>query len=69
VLAAQTKLAQDLNQRPELYEVYLTELLSLFLDKGVAIQNLRIANPRLKVIFHRILSLHNTNLLKDRRYG
>ncbi|XP_006457944.1 hypothetical protein AGABI2DRAFT_64231 [Agaricus bisporus var. bisporus H97] len=49
VLAAQTRLAQDLNQRPELYEIYLTELLTLFLDKGVAIQNLRVANPRVKI--------------------
>lgn len=50
VLAAQTRLAQELNRRPELYETYLIELLTLYLDKGVAIQNLRIANPQVKVI-------------------
>lgn len=61
MLAAQTRLAQDLNQRPELYEIYLTELLTLFLDKGVAIQNLRVANPRVKVNFRRISSLPITN--------
>ncbi|KXN92250.1 Phosphatidylinositol 4-kinase stt4 [Leucoagaricus sp. SymC.cos] len=49
VLAAQTRLAQDLNRRPELFGMYLTELLTLFLDKGVAIQNLRIGNPQVKI--------------------
>ncbi|KAF5358382.1 hypothetical protein D9756_001382 [Leucocoprinus leucothites] len=49
VLAAQTRLARDLDRRPELFSVYLTELLTLFLDKGVAIQNLRIANPQVKI--------------------
>jgi len=49
VLAAQTRLAQELNKRPELYETYLVELLSLFADKGVAIQNLKIANHHIKV--------------------
>ncbi|KAF9446332.1 hypothetical protein P691DRAFT_708828 [Macrolepiota fuliginosa MF-IS2] len=49
VLAAQTRLAQDLNRRPELYEIYLMELLTLFLDKGVAIQNLKTANPQVKI--------------------
>lgn len=49
VLAAQTRLAQDLHQRPELYETYLVELLTLFADKGVAIQNLKITNHRVKV--------------------
>ena len=44
VVAAQTRLAQDLHRRPELYETYLVELLTLFADKGVAIQNLKIAN-------------------------
>ncbi|THH29581.1 hypothetical protein EUX98_g4604 [Antrodiella citrinella] len=39
VLAAQTRLARDLHRRPELYEPYLIELLTLFADKGVAIQN------------------------------
>lgn len=49
VLAAQTRLAQELHRRPELYEIYLIELLSLFADKGVAIQNLKIANHHVKV--------------------
>jgi phosphatidylinositol 4-kinase len=48
-LAAQTRLAQELNQQPELYETYLIELLSLFADKGVAIQNLKISNHHVKV--------------------
>ncbi|KAF9564367.1 hypothetical protein CPC08DRAFT_705318 [Agrocybe pediades] len=48
VLAAQTRLAQDLHERPELYETYLVELLTLFADKGVAIQNLKIADHRVK---------------------
>ncbi|KAG8878350.1 phosphatidylinositol-4- kinase [Tulasnella sp. 331] len=38
ILAAQTRLAQELGKRPELYETYLAELLNLFSDKGVAIQ-------------------------------
>lgn len=49
VLAAQTRLAQDLRRRPELYEMYLTELLTLFCDKGVAIQNAVVANDGVKV--------------------
>ncbi|GLB34718.1 putative PI3 PI4-kinase family protein [Lyophyllum shimeji] len=48
VLAAQTRLAQELHRRPELYETYLVELLTLFGDKGVAIQNLKITNPHVK---------------------
>lgn len=40
VLAAQTRLAQELHQRPEFYDIYLLELLTLFRDKGVAIQNI-----------------------------
>ncbi|KIJ69126.1 hypothetical protein HYDPIDRAFT_23983 [Hydnomerulius pinastri MD-312] len=39
VLAAQTRLAREIDRRPDLYDVYLEELLSLFSDKGVAIQN------------------------------
>ncbi|KAI9571413.1 hypothetical protein HD554DRAFT_2187155 [Boletus coccyginus] len=39
VLAAQTRLAREINKRPDLYDVYLEELLTLFSDKGVAIQN------------------------------
>ncbi|KAG8721515.1 phosphatidylinositol-4- kinase [Ceratobasidium sp. 394] len=38
VLAAQTRLAHELKSRPELYETYLMELLSMFVDKGTAIQ-------------------------------
>ncbi|PPQ98140.1 hypothetical protein CVT26_003184 [Gymnopilus dilepis] len=48
VLAAQTRLAQELHQRPEYYETYLVELLTLFTDKGVAIQNLKIKNHHVK---------------------
>ncbi|EPS96826.1 hypothetical protein FOMPIDRAFT_1052946 [Fomitopsis schrenkii] len=44
ILAAQTRLAQELYRRPELYELYLVELLTLFADKGVAIQNVAISN-------------------------
>lgn len=50
VLAAQTRLARGLRRRPELYSIYLVELLTLFTDKGVAIQNVKIANRHLKVI-------------------
>ncbi|KAI6131993.1 hypothetical protein EDD16DRAFT_1821529 [Pisolithus croceorrhizus] len=39
VLAAQTRLARELDRRPDLYDIYLEELLALFSDKGVAIQN------------------------------
>lgn len=49
VLAAQTRLAQELHRRPELYELYLTELLTLFADKGVAIQNVAISNHHAKM--------------------
>lgn len=38
VLAAQTRLAQELDRRSDLYGTYLAELLSLFTDKGVAVQ-------------------------------
>ncbi|KII89099.1 hypothetical protein PLICRDRAFT_698221 [Plicaturopsis crispa FD-325 SS-3] len=48
VLAAQTRLAQELCHRPELYDIYLAELLTLYADKGVAIQNVAIANHRMK---------------------
>ncbi|KAF8350539.1 hypothetical protein F5887DRAFT_939764 [Amanita rubescens] len=48
VLAAQTRLSREL-RRPELYNPYLTELLTLFTDKGVAIQNVKIANRHLKI--------------------
>ncbi|KAG6376278.1 hypothetical protein JVT61DRAFT_2256 [Boletus reticuloceps] len=39
VLAAQTRLAREIDRRPDLYDAFLEELLSLFSDKGVAIQN------------------------------
>jgi phosphatidylinositol 4-kinase len=59
VLAAQTRLAQELHRRPELYETYLVELLTLFADKGVAIQNLKIANHHVKVYLdHTLLAYH-----------
>ncbi|KAA1469432.1 atypical/PIKK/PI4K protein kinase [Dentipellis sp. KUC8613] len=48
ILAAQTRLAQELYKRPEFYDIYLTELLSLFVDKGVAIQNAAIQNHHAK---------------------
>ena len=50
VVAAQTRLAQELRHRPDLREVYLLELLGLFIDKGVAIQNASISNQYFKVI-------------------
>ena len=49
VLAAQTRLAQQLNLRPNLYEVYITELLTLFVDKGVAVQNVAVSAQSAKV--------------------
>ena len=49
VIAAQTRLAQELRRRPEFRELYLTELLNLFVDKGVAIQNAYISNHHYKV--------------------
>ncbi|KAH7879656.1 uncharacterized protein C8R40DRAFT_1158339 [Lentinula edodes] len=48
VLAAQTRLAQELHRRPELYEIYLVELLTLFADKGVATQNVKTENHLIK---------------------
>ncbi|KAJ3814722.1 hypothetical protein F5876DRAFT_72711 [Lentinula aff. lateritia] len=50
VLAAQTRLAQELHRRPELYEIYLVELLTLFADKGVAIQNVKTENHHVKTL-------------------
>ncbi|KAG8904073.1 phosphatidylinositol-4- kinase [Tulasnella sp. 403] len=38
VLAAQTRLAQELHRRPELYETYLVELMTLFAERGIAVQ-------------------------------
>ncbi|KAG6336316.1 hypothetical protein ID866_2765 [Astraeus odoratus] len=39
ILAAQTRLARELDRRPDLYDIYLDELLTLFSDKGIEIQN------------------------------
>ena len=49
VLAAQTRLAKELRGRAELYQIYLIELLTLFADKAVAIQNAAISNRHAKV--------------------
>ncbi|EIN07209.1 hypothetical protein PUNSTDRAFT_71064 [Punctularia strigosozonata HHB-11173 SS5] len=48
VLAAQTRLAHEMHRRPDFSEVYLVELLTLFSDKGVAIQNVAAANQHVK---------------------
>ena len=48
ILAAQTRLAHDLDQRPEFYQIYLQELLSLFEEKGIAIQNASIQSRHMK---------------------
>ncbi|KAJ8594622.1 hypothetical protein M405DRAFT_469254 [Rhizopogon salebrosus TDB-379] len=48
VLAAQTRLARELDRRPDLYDVYLVELLTLFSDKGVAIQNVAKSDQHVK---------------------
>ncbi|KAI9508312.1 hypothetical protein F5148DRAFT_1275830 [Russula earlei] len=59
ILAAQTRLAHELHQRPEFYYVYLQELLSLFGDKGIAIQNTAVQNRHLKAedLAERLVSL------------
>ncbi|KAH9071165.1 hypothetical protein EDB83DRAFT_2366879 [Lactarius deliciosus] len=44
ILAAQTRLAHELYRRPQFYYIYLQELLSLFGEKGIAIQNASIQN-------------------------
>ncbi|KZT09606.1 atypical/PIKK/PI4K protein kinase [Laetiporus sulphureus 93-53] len=49
VLAAQTRLAQEMYRRPELYEIYLVELLTLFADKAVAIQSVAISNHHVQI--------------------
>ena len=49
ILAAQTRLAKELRRRPELYQIYMIELLTLFADKGVAIQNAAISHNHGKV--------------------
>ncbi|EGO21128.1 hypothetical protein SERLADRAFT_452259 [Serpula lacrymans var. lacrymans S7.9] len=48
VLSAQTRLAQELRRRPDLYDLYLVELLTLFTDKGIAIQNVVASNHHTK---------------------
>lgn len=48
-MAAQTRLAREIDKRPDLYDVYLEELLTLFSDKGVAIQNAAAAGHNGKV--------------------
>jgi phosphatidylinositol 4-kinase len=48
VLAAQTRLAKEIQRRPEFAMVYLKELLTLFGDKGVAIQNIAATNQQVK---------------------
>jgi phosphatidylinositol 4-kinase len=48
ILAAQTRLAHELDQRPEFYLIYLQELLSLFEDRGIAIQNASVQNRHMK---------------------
>jgi hypothetical protein len=57
VLAAQTRLAQQLSRRPNLYEVYLTELLTLFVDKGVAVQNVAVSAQSAKVCSNFLVGL------------
>lgn len=49
---------------PEFRNVYLLELLSLFIDKGVAIQNAAISNQHLKVWVVTTLT-SSLNLLTD----
>ncbi|KAI5120463.1 hypothetical protein M0805_006483 [Coniferiporia weirii] len=49
VIAAQTRLAQELRRRPEYRESYLMELLGLFIDKGVAIQNASVLEQHSKI--------------------
>jgi phosphatidylinositol 4-kinase A len=68
VLAAQTRLAQELRRRPELYEIYLIELLSLFADKGVAIQNLKVANHQVKVGTFESVTSFCAHQYADRRH-
>lgn len=48
-MAAQTRLAREVDRRPDLYDVYLEELLALFSDKGVEIQNTAAAGYNGKV--------------------
>jgi len=43
------RLARELDWRPDLYDVYLEELFTLFSDKGVAIQNTALSGHLTKV--------------------
>lgn len=49
VLAAQTRLAQEIYRRPKHAMTYLVELLTLFNDNGVAIQNIASKNTNIKI--------------------
>ena len=49
VLATQTRRAQQLDRCPNLYEAYITELLTLFVDKGVAVQTVAVSAHSAKV--------------------
>ena len=57
-----------MHRRPELYDVYLVELLTLFADKGVAIQNVSISHTHVNVseTFH--FSIDGTYMLVDGGY-
>jgi phosphatidylinositol 4-kinase len=48
-LAAQTRLAHELDQRPDLYDVSFVKLLTLFGDKGIAIQNVVTSDRHVKI--------------------
>jgi len=56
VLAAQTRLAQELKHKPQLYETYLMELLTMFADKGIAIQTRTAATQRSDAVSSHLLS-------------
>jgi len=49
ILTAQTRLARELRQRPDLRDSYLQELLLLFSDKGVGIQVIATSHQHRKV--------------------
>ena len=50
-----------------MYEVYLTELLTLFVDKGVAVQNVAVSAQSAKVRGQRNGSHFLANICKRRR--
>lgn len=61
VLAAQTRLAQSIKLRPQFYDVYLMEILSLFADKGISIQTATTThNNAIEVRLRSRLRLHLT---------